>query len=112
MSQESFNFKFKEDSFIKELYQYVKTTYNEHYTEDDNIQFMDLIMADRQFGIGFLKHNASKYILRYGKKEGFNKKDLLKSLHYILLLLYKVEKDTNKEKENKNETITTNIDNS
>jgi hypothetical protein len=27
-----------------------------------------------------------KYIMRYGKKDGFNKKDLLKVIHYTVLL--------------------------
>jgi len=30
--------------------------------------------------------NIIKYAMRYGKKEGYNKKDLLKIIHYTILL--------------------------
>jgi len=35
----------------------------------------------------FCQANAIKYLIRYGKKMGKNRKDLLKSIHYIILLL-------------------------
>ena len=31
--------------------------------------------------------NAIKYLARYGKKNGKNRKDLLKAIHYIVLLM-------------------------
>ena len=31
--------------------------------------------------------NAIKYLCRYGKKNGHNRKDLLKAIHYIVLLM-------------------------
>ena len=34
------------------------------------------------------RDTAMKYLSRYGKKEGYNKKDLLKAIHYIVLLWY------------------------
>ena len=98
-------FKYKEDVYLKEAFDYIKKTYGEHYQankEDSDVQFMDLIMADPD-GLGFLKYNASKYPLRYGKKDGYNKKDLLKTIHYCLLLLYKtelIESKENSESEN------------
>jgi len=35
----------------------------------------------------FCQANAIKYLCRYGKKDGKNRKDLLKAIHYIVLLL-------------------------
>ena len=31
--------------------------------------------------------NAIKYLMRYGKKQGRNEKDLYKAIHYIVLLI-------------------------
>ena len=31
---------------------------------------------------------AIKYLMRFGKKDGKNKKDLLKAIHYIILLMH------------------------
>ena len=39
-------------------------------------------------GEGFCIGNIVKYALRYGKKEGRNRKDLLKILHYGIMLVY------------------------
>ena len=33
------------------------------------------------------KANAIKYLCRYGKKDGRNRKDLLKGVHYVILLM-------------------------
>ena len=35
----------------------------------------------------FCQANAIKYLSRYGRKSGYNRKDLLKALHYVILLL-------------------------
>ena len=39
------------------------------------------------------RDNALKYLLRYGKKDGKNKKDLLKAIHYIILMMYTLEEE-------------------
>ena len=43
----------------------------------------------RHLGIDkdFCQANAIKYLARYGKKNGKNRKDLLKAIHYIVLLM-------------------------
>ena len=43
----------------------------------------------KQLGIDkdFCQANAIKYLCRYGKKNGHNRKDLLKAIHYIVLLM-------------------------
>jgi len=40
-------------------------------------------------GIGFCAGDVLKYAARYGKKKGYNREDILKALHYALLLLYR-----------------------
>ena len=37
---------------------------------------------------GFVYGNVLKYTQRYGKKEGKNRKDLLKILHYAIIALH------------------------
>ena len=40
----------------------------------------------------FCQANAIKYLCRYGKKAGRNRKDLLKGIHYIVLLMSSEDK--------------------
>ena len=90
--------KYKEDKILEEIKNYVKTTYGEHYcTTKDGFQVQDML---RQLGIDkdFCQANAIKYLCRYGKKDGKNRKDLLKAIHYVILLLS--SEDADKEKLN------------
>lgn len=84
-NKETNMYKYSEDKFINELSQYIASTYNSHYIVKENIQTLDLwesMDIAKENCIG----NALKYLMRYGKKEGNNKKDLLKAIHYIILL--------------------------
>ena len=79
--------KYKEDESIKALQDYISTTYNGHYTSDqNNVQTLDLIesVGDAE---AFCRSNAIKYLSRYDKK-GQAKRDILKALHYTLLLYH------------------------
>ena len=79
--------KYNEDKIIKELTDYIKSTYTEHYsTTKDGFQVQDML---RHLGIDkdFCQANAIKYLARYGKKNGKNRKDLLKAVHYVILLM-------------------------
>ena len=81
-------FKYKEDEILEEVYKYIKGTYNEHYTGgDQNIQIQDVF---DQMGISeaFTRGAAMKYLFRFGKKNGKNRKDLLKCIHYCCLLYH------------------------
>lgn len=83
----NFEFKYNEDRILDEIYKYIQSTYGEHYAQDPKgIQVQDLL---RSCGIDkeFCQGNAIKYIARYGKKNGRNRKDLLKAVHYIILLM-------------------------
>ena len=79
--------KYKEDKIIKEISDYISNTYTEHYsTTKDGFQVQDML---RHLGIDkdFCQANAIKYLARYGKKNGKNRKDLLKAIHYVILLM-------------------------
>jgi len=81
------NRKYKEDESIKALQDYISTTYGGHYTSDNNnVQTLDLIesVGDAE---AFCRSNAIKYLSRYDKK-GQAKRDILKALHYSLLLYH------------------------
>ena len=79
--------KYQEDKGIRDLSDYVASTYSGHYTnEGSNVQTLDLIhsVGDAE---SFCRSNAIKYLSRYDKK-GQAKRDILKAMHYCLLLYY------------------------
>ena len=79
-------FKYKEDEILAEVLVYIAGTYSEHYG-DQNIQIQDVF---DQMGISeaFTRGAAMKYLFRFGKKDGKNRKDLLKCIHYCCLLYH------------------------
>ena len=79
-------FKYKEDEILTEVLEYIVGTYSEHYG-DQNIQIQDVF---DQMGISeaFTRGAAMKYLFRFGKKDGKNRKDLLKCIHYVCLLYH------------------------
>jgi hypothetical protein len=81
-----FNYRYSEGQSLKEIIEYINSTYEQHYVNKDKSQLLDLF-ADEENEY-FSKINASKYIARFGKKEGKNKKDLLKAVHYIVLMMH------------------------
>lgn len=85
-------FKYDENRTLEECMKYIESTYQQHYVNEDGIQLMDLFFSDPEEGVVFCKTNAIKYLSRFGKKEGSNKKDLMKAMHYIVLLTHCVNK--------------------
>ena len=83
--------KYHEKEILKDVEDYVSRTYNGHYTgtkhEYRNVQTIDL-MASRDLASDFCQANILKYGSRYGSKDGRNKKDLMKVIHYAMLLLH------------------------
>jgi hypothetical protein len=80
--------KYNEDKILDDLKEYLASTYGEHYkTETTDIECFDAWIALGDSGPTF-RNTAIKYLWRYGKKAGSNKKDLLKALHYIILMLH------------------------
>ena len=84
-------YKYHESEIISDIEEYVSSTYNGHYTgnthEYRNVQTIDL-MAARSLASGFCQSNILKYGSRYGSKDGKNRKDLMKVIHYAMLLLH------------------------
>lgn len=85
------NYKFDEGHTIQELKGYIDGTYSEHYASD-KYQATDVII-DSGHGEGFCMGNIMKYAKRYGNKDGKNRKDLLKILHYAVIMLYIHDKE-------------------
>ena len=77
----------------EELKNYIYDTYGQHYSTD-KYQATDVII-DSGHGEGFCIGNIMKYAKRYGNKGGKNKKDLLKILHYGIIMLYIHDEEQN-----------------
>jgi len=90
-------YKFDEDSALKELGQYIDSTYTAHYSTN-KYQATDMII-DAGHGEGFCMGNIMKYAKRYGRKDGKNRADLMKILHYGIIMLY-VENDNETKRKN------------
>jgi len=79
-------FKFNEDVVAKEVVDYIASTYHAHYAGKEGLQTMDYLLS---LGLAkdFCRGSAIKYLSRFGKKQGQEKLDLLKVIHYTLLLM-------------------------
>jgi len=79
-------YKFDEDGALDELRDYIDGTYSGHYATD-KYQATDIII-DSGFGEGFCMGNIIKYCKRYGRKNGKNRDDIMKILHYAIIMLH------------------------
>ena len=78
--------KYNEEDILNELRDYIANTYKQHYSAgDDKIQTLDLIEACGD-GEAFCRSNILKYASRYDKK-GSARMDIMKVLHYAVLLM-------------------------
>jgi hypothetical protein len=88
--------KYNENEILHELREYIASTYQQHYSAgDDKIQTLDLIEACGD-GEPFCRCNILKYASRYDKK-GTARRDIIKILHYAVLLLHFNDKNANRE---------------
>ena len=85
------DYKFNEDEIIDELQKYIDSTYEGHYSKN-KFQSMEFIV-DCGHGDSFCLGNIIKYAQRYGKKDGKNRKDLLKIMHYAIIALSVLDMD-------------------
>ncbi len=80
-------YRYNEDMILNEITDYVNATYSQHYVTEGELQIIDVWKS-----LGNLdttaRDTAIKYLGRFGKKEGNNRKDLLKAIHYIMLMMY------------------------
>ena len=84
-------YKFNEDIILEVAKVYIDETYSEHYASG-KYQATDLIV-DAGHGEGFCMGNIMKYAMRYGKKDGRNKIDLLKLIHYAIIAYHIGDKE-------------------
>jgi len=79
-------YKRNEDKIIKAIQQYVDSTYSAHYSGRSGRQ-----VTDDWEDMGIMKEacmsNIIKYAKRFGKKDGYNPKDVMKIIHYSIFLL-------------------------
>ena len=78
-------YKFEEDVVLNMISNHITQTYDAHYSQE-KIQSTEFIF-DAGHGEGFCIGNIIKYAQRYGKKNGKNEIDLLKIIHYTIILL-------------------------
>ena len=96
MNKDPNRYKYSEDEILKELQDYITGTYNQHYSAgDDKIQTLDLIEACGD-GEAFCRSNILKYASRYDKK-GTARRDIMKILHYAVLLMHFNDKNAQRE---------------
>jgi hypothetical protein len=79
-------FKYNEDEILTEVLEYIVGTYSEHYG-DQKFQIQD-VFEQMDIAEEFTRGAAMKYLFRFGKKNGKNRKDLLKCIHYCCLLYH------------------------
>ena len=80
------NYKYDEGLILQEVKKYIDATYDEHYSQN-KYQSTEFII-DSGHGEGFCIGNILKYAQRYGKKNGKDRNDLLKVVHYGMIALY------------------------
>ena len=86
MEKDVIDYKFSEDRLLDDLKAYIDSTYDAHYSKS-KFQATEFIF-DSGHGMGFCIGNVLKYAQRYGRKDGYNRKDLQKVLHYAIMALH------------------------
>lgn len=85
------NYRYSEDRLLRDIGNYIDATYAGHYSRNQ-FQATEFII-DCGHGMGFTLGNVMKYAQRYGKKQGFNRHDLLKIIHYAIIALHIHDKE-------------------
>lgn len=80
------DYKFSEDRILQDIKEYIDKTYGQHYAQN-KFQASEFII-DNGHGDGFFIGNIMKYAQRYGKKNGYNRDDLMKVVHYAILAIH------------------------
>ena len=94
MMKKKIDYKYNESNNILELLKYVNSTYEQHYSKN-KFQATEFIIDGGQ-GEGFCIGHSMKYAQRYGNKNGYNRQDLLKVIHYALIMLHVHDKTHSK----------------
>ena len=86
MEKRNNNYKYNEDLILDFLDDYIESTYSQHYVGKSGIQAVD-VWKSLNIDEESFRSNIIKYAMRYKYKQGQELKDLLKILHYTILLL-------------------------
>ena len=89
-------YKYDEPEILEEIRKYLEGTYSAHYVGVGNIQTMDNWKARGSAKTTCLD-TASKYLDRFGKKNGENPQDIIKAIHYCIFILHLI-KESNRNK--------------
>ena len=84
-NENEIDYVFDEDKYLSEIWDAIDKTYTSHYAQN-KIQSTEFI-ADAGHGEGFCIGNIIKYAQRYGKKNGYNREDLKKIVHYAIIMM-------------------------
>lgn len=85
-------YKRNEDKIIAGIKQYIDSTYSAHYSSSsgrDVVDDWDDAGITKEMCLG----NIIKYVKRFGKKEGYNPKDIMKIVHYSIFLLNELQNE-------------------
>ena len=82
----NFEHKYNEDLILEYLKNYIEATYAQHYVGQMGIQAID-VWKSLNIDEESFRSNVIKYAMRYKYKDGTNLKDLMKILHYTILLI-------------------------
>ena len=89
--------KFNEKQFLDDALKYIEGTYDKHYVgeDDSDMQIVEFwqMMGNSQETIATCRNVATKYLARYGRKEGRNIQDLYKAIHYLSFMAFYTEKN-------------------
>ncbi len=88
-----FKWPFNEDKYLEELKNYIyKCNTSGHYANEakkKDIHTWHLISQGPDMrGLHYAIGTAQSYLDRFGSKGGYNRKDLLKALHFLVFSLY------------------------
>lgn len=79
-------FKYNEDMILKYIENYIAATYGQHYVGQHGVQVVD-VWKSLDVDEDAFRSNIMKYAMRYKYKDGNNLKDLMKIIHYTILLI-------------------------
>ena len=85
MSNRIIKYKYLEDEILEKVKDHIDGTYQPHYAQG-KYQATDVII-DTGHGESFCIGKIVKYAMRYGKKNGKNREDLLKIIHYAIIAI-------------------------
>jgi len=88
MTGNKIDYKFNEKELLKEVAEYIDSTYTNHHYSKNRIQTTEFIV-DSGHLTGFAVGSIIKYIQRYGHKgtPEDHRKDIMKVIHCAMILL-------------------------